>query len=224
VLEQQSLKTKSILSLVILAASAFAGDNAPNRLSPEEQAEGFVLLFNGKDLNGWKGDEKLWSVSDNAIVGSSDGQTIDHNTFLYTEETYSDFVLKAEIRLRNGNTGIQFRSKAFPDWVVKGYQADASYAGERSAWGNFYEEKGRGRNVMKTIDEGWQKAKDLLRVGDWNEYEILAQGSRIRLTFNGRVTIDTEDHESPTGVIAFQLHTGDPMKVEFRNIKLKPLR
>jgi len=98
------------------------------------------------------------------------------------------------------------------------------YAGERSAWGNFYEEKGRGRNVMKTIDEGWQKAKDLLRVGDWNGYEILAQGSRIRLTFNGQVTIDTEDHESPTGVIGFQLHTGDPMKVEFRNIKLKPLK
>ena len=59
-LEQQSLKTKSILALVILAASAFADDNAPNRLTPEEQAEGFVLLFNGRDLNGWKGDEKLW--------------------------------------------------------------------------------------------------------------------------------------------------------------------
>ena len=152
------------------------------------------------------------------------GNRLTTTVFLYTEKTYSDFVLKAEIRLRNGNSGIQFRSKVFPDWVVKGYQADASYAGERSAWGNFYEEKGRGRNVMKTMDEGWQKAKDLLREGDWNEYEILVQGSRIRLMFNGRVTIDTKDHESLSGVIGFQLHTGDPMKVEFRNIKLKPLR
>jgi hypothetical protein len=212
------------LLLFFVVAGALAGDEALNRLTPEEKAEGFVLLFNGKDLNGWKGDPALWSVSGDAIVGSSDARSIEHNTFLYTEKTYSDFVLKAEIRLRNGNSGIQFRSKVFPDWVVKGYQADASYAGERSAWGNFYEEKGRGRNVMKTIDEGWQRAKDLLREGDWNEYEILAQGSRIRLTFNGRVTIDTEDHESPSGVIAIQLHSGDPMKVELRNIKLKVLR
>jgi hypothetical protein len=215
---------KILLLLLFALALAFGADSAPNRLTPEEKAEGYVLLFNGKDLKGWTGNPALWSVSGDAIVGSSDAQSIEQNTFLYTETTYSDFVLKAEIRLRNGNSGIQFRSKAFPDWVVKGYQADASYAGERSAWGNFYEEKGRGRNVMKTTDEGWQKAKDLLREGDWNDYEILAQASRIRLTFNGRVTIDTEDRESPSGVIGFQLHTGDPMKVELRNIKLKPLR
>ena len=215
-------KTPALLLFAL--AAMFGADNPANRLTPEEKAEGFVLLFNGKDLSGWTGDPALWSVSGDAIVGSSDKKLLDHNTFLYTEKSYSDFVLKAEIRLRNGNSGIHFRSKALPDWVVTGYQADASYAGDRSAWGNFYEEKGRGRNVMKTTDEGWQKAKDILREGDWNDYEILAQGSRIRLTFNGRVTIDTEDTESPSGIIGFQLHTGDPMKVEFRNIKLKPLR
>ena len=85
-------------------------------------------------------------VEDGAIVGSSDGHTIEQNTFLILDRPFSDFVLRLELKLRNGNSGIQFRSKVFADWVVKGYQADASDAGDRSAWGNFYEEKGRGRN------------------------------------------------------------------------------
>ena len=72
-----------------------------------------------------------------------------------------------------------------PNFMVTGYQADASEAGDHSAWGNFYEEKGRGRTVMKTEDEGWQKAKSLVRHGDWNSYEVFAQGSHIRLTFHG---------------------------------------
>ena len=76
---------------------------------------------------------------------------------------------------------------------------------------------------MKTPDEGWQKGQKLVRRGDWNEYEILAQGNRIQLKLNGVVTIDTTDDKASTGVIALQLHAGDPMRVEVRNVKLKPL-
>jgi hypothetical protein len=107
--------------------------------------------------------------------------------------------------------------------VVTGYQADFSEAGERSAWGNFYEEKGRGRGVMKTQDEGWQVGRRVYRKGDWNEYEILAEGDRIRLTLNGTVTIDTRDSQARDGVIALQLHAGPAMRAEFRNIRLRPL-
>lgn len=217
------MNRRDLLFTLGAVSVARAAGPAVNRLTPEEEAAGFRLLFNGKDLDGWTGDPALWSVSDGAILGSTDGRPITHNTFLYTMNTYSNFVLKVDIRLRNGNSGIQFRSKVLPDWVLNGYQADASYAGDRSAWGNFYEEKGRGRNVMKTMDEGWLKAKDLVRMGDWNEYEILADGNHIVLTFNGHVTIDTEDRDASSGVIGFQLHTGDPMKVEFRNIRLKTL-
>ena len=188
--------------------------------------DGFVPLFNGKDLKGWQGDPKLWRVENGVIVGSSDGHTVSQNTFLIYERPYADFILRAEVKLRNGNSGIQFRSTHVdgPGWIVTGYQADFSEAGpQRSAWGNFYEEKGRGRAVMKTTDEGWQTAKAVFRSGDWNDYEILAQGRRVRLKLNGVVTIDQTDDKARSGVIAIQLHSGEPMRVEARNIRIKPL-
>ena len=157
------------------------------------------------------------------LIGSSDDFSPPHNTYLIADRQFSDFVLQLEVKLRNGNSGIQFRSAAFPDWIVHGYQADLSFAGDFSAWGNFYEEKGRGRGVMPTPTTGWEQAKDVVRKEGWNHYEIYARGSHIRLTLNGKVTIDTHDHKASTGVIAFQLHEGKPMEVRFRNIKIKPL-
>ena len=185
-----------------------------------------VSLFNGRNLDGWEGDPAVWRVENGVIVGSTDNHPIEQNTFLIHKTPYSDFLLKAEVRLRNHNSGIQFRSKIQfgPGWVVTGYQADFSEAGpEKSAWGNFYEEKGRGRAVMKTQDEGWQTARKVYRPNDWNEYEILAQGRRIRLKLNGTVTIDTTDDQAAIGVIALQIHAGPAMRVEFRNIRLQKL-
>lgn len=70
---------------------------------------------------------------------------------------------------------------------------------------------------------GWEQAKDAVRKDGWNHYEIYARGSHIRLTLNGKVTIDTQDNQASSGVLAFQLHEGKPMEVRFRNIKIKPL-
>jgi hypothetical protein len=64
----------------------------------------------------------------------------------------------------------------------------------------------------------------VLRKQDWNAYEILADGEHIRLTFNGVVTIDTEEKQSRDGIIALQLHAGELMRVEFRDMKIKLLR
>ena len=202
---------------------ALAGEGDPNSLAADEKQQGFVLLFDGKTLDGWDGDLRLWRVEDGAIIGSSDNYSPEHNTFLVYKAPYTDFILKAEVKLRNGNSGIQFRSKLLPDWVVHGYQADLSYAGERSAWGNFYEEKGRGRGVMPAPSAGWEKAKSVVRMKEWNQYEIYAKGSHIRLTLNGVVTIDTRDDKSSSGVIGFQLHTGGCDGGSLRGIKIKPL-
>jgi Domain of Unknown Function (DUF1080) len=187
--------------------------------------EGFVPLFNGRNLDGWDGDPALWSVHKGVIVGTTDGHPIKQNTFLIYKQPYADFILKAEVKLRNHNSGIQFRSKVLPGpgWVVSGYQADFSEAGEKSAWGNFYEEKGRSRTLMKTPDEGWQIARSIYHKGDWNEYEILAQGNHFRLKLNGVQTIDARDDKAASGIIALQLHMGEPMRVEARNIRLKVL-
>jgi len=213
--------------LACLPLSALASDSAtkPNRLSQQERKEGYVLLFDGKTLKGWDGDPESWSVRDGAIVGTNDIHKIDQNTFLIYRRPQANFILRAQVRLRNGNSGIQFRSRqlAGPGWIISGYQADLSDEAGREAWGNFYEERGRSRTMMKTPDEGWLKAKPALREKDWNDYEIFADGPRIRLTLNGVVTIDTTEDKWPTGVIALQLHTGKPMLVEFRSIRMKPL-
>lgn len=213
--------------LWLAVAGCAIGAGPPNALSAEERREGYILLFNGKNLDGWQGDSASWSVVDGAIVGSTDGHPVQQNTFLVYKQPYADFILKAEVKLRNHNSGIHFRSTvldAAPNWIVAGYQADFSEAGDRSAWGNFYEERGRGRGVMRAPDEGWRIGQKVYRPKGWNEYEILAQGQRIRLKLNGVVTIDTTDEKASDGVIALQLHAGEPMRVEFRNLKLKALR
>ncbi|MEZ5353732.1 MAG: DUF1080 domain-containing protein [Bryobacteraceae bacterium] len=77
---------------------------------------------------------------------------------------------------------------------------------------------------MKTQDEGWRIAKTHVRHQEWNHVDVRAEGRRIRLWLNGVQTIDTMDDKAASGVIALQLHSGDPMRVEFRNLKLKSLK
>ena len=213
----------SFLIVGLLASLVSAAGPKLNQLTPEEKKEGFIELFNGKSLTGWHGDPALWSVQDGVIVGSTDNHPIQHNTFLICNRKFANFILRAEIKLRNHNSGIQFRSRELPDYVVTGYQADASEAGEHSAWGNFYEEKGRGRGVMKNPDEGWAIGKTVYHKGGWNTIEVDARGPHMTIKVNCVQTIEVTDDKSSSGVIAFQLHMGQPMRVEFRNIRIKPL-
>ena len=163
-------------------------------------------LFNGKNLDGWDGDPRLWSVKDGMIVGSTEGVSLEHNEFLISKKTYSNFILRADMKLRNHNSGIQFRSKALPEWVVSGYQADAA---ENNYWGCLYEEKGK-RGVMVN---GWKdKGEKVVKLKDWNTYEILCDGDHIQIKLNGLVTADLHDSVSLSGVIALQLHHGPAMQ------------
>jgi len=115
-----------------------------------ESEEGFKPLCNGKDLAGWEGNSKLWSVEDRVITGKtgSDPETkITHNTFLvYTNQPFSDFELRCTYRMVGGNSGIQYRSKVIEHGkfgpIVGGYQADME-AGKTYS-GILYEERGRG--------------------------------------------------------------------------------
>ena len=212
--------------LCLLIAPLLLHAAAPNELTAEEKKQGYKLLFNGRNLDGWDGDPVRWTVQDGTIIACSDGHPFKVNTFLIYKGTFRNFILKGDIKLRNHNSGIQFRSEQLPGdgWMVRGYQADASEVGdEKSAWGNLYEERLRGRNAMKTPDEGWLIARPLLHRGDWNSYEILADGDHIRLTFNGTVTIDMHDSAAAAGIIALQLHAGPEMRVEFRDLKIKTL-
>lgn len=185
--------------------------------SAEEQ--GFKPLFDGKTLHGWDGDPRLWSVRDGAITGLTDGISLDDNSFLVSDGKYSDFILRTEVKLRNHNSGIQFRSERVHDWVVKGLQADM--AGD-NYWGNIYDEKG----TRGTIVDGWTgKAQTVVKLHDWNNYEVLCNGDLIQLRVNGLLTAELHDQIAPrTGILALQLHKGPGMEVQFRNIRIKELR
>lgn len=203
----------TLLALLLACSLSFA-------LTKQEKKEGFKPLFNGKNLKGWDGDPRLWKVEPNGIlVGSTDGVKIDGNTFLITEREYSNFELRLQIKLRNHNSGVQFRSeKIMPGWVVKGLQADAA---EKNWWGSIYDEKGK-RGV---IVNGWKgKAETIVKDKDWNDMIISCQGDQIRITINGMVTAELKDSTKLSGIIALQLHRGPDMRAEFRDIRIKELK
>ncbi len=200
---------------VLLSATALLAGTL-NVLTPEERTQGVELLFNGQDLTGWDGDPTMWSVEDGKIIGSTDGSPLKTNSFLISKHEYSDFELSFDVKLRNGNSGVQFRSERLPNWIVRGYQADI--AGGKG-WGSLHGEMLQGGLIM----DGWQnKAEHVVQDG-WNQVELYCRGDHIRITVNGKVTTDVRNPGAASGVFALQLHRGPPMRVEYRDLKLRRL-
>jgi hypothetical protein len=212
---------------------------------------GFVSIFNGKDLTGWDGNPKLWSVKDGAITGqTTPDNPAKGNTFLiWTNGTVGDFELRCSYKLTPGdskgfaNSGIQYRSKVVDpvNWVVGGYQADME-AGPNYT-GILYEERMtrgimalRGEKVVwdnegkKHVVGSVGKAAEIeasLKKGGWNEYVIIAKGNHLQQFVNGKQTVDvTDDCEAKRAssvVLALQLHVGGPFTVQFKDIRIKRL-
>lgn len=181
--------------------------------------DGFKSLFDGKTLAGWKGDPSLWSVEDGAICGSTEAKKITHNCFLCSEKTYKNFVIKLKFKMRNGNSGVQVRSKQHDDFRVTGYQSDIA---ESRYMGILYEEGGRGILVDVKQDE----VKKHFDRNGWNEYVITCDGPHIKQVLNGYTTVDyTEKSEkgAKEGILALQLHVGPKMKIWFKDIQIKEL-
>jgi hypothetical protein len=213
--------------------------------SVAEEEEGFVSLFNGKDLTGWKGDKRLWSVEDGAITGKTDeklSSELKYNTFLVADKEVGNFELRAQFKIVGGNSGIQYRStlKDKEKFIVGGYQADIDSSPTYS--GINYEEGGRGilaeRGQKVEIASDGKKAVDqfgnkeelqkLVKKEDWNDYKVVANGNRLQHYINGQLMSETIDGQSDkaakTGVLALQCHAGPPMKVQFKNIRIKELK
>jgi hypothetical protein len=150
-----------------------------------------------------------------------------------------DFELRLSYKLEGGNSGIQFRSKELPEWDTYGYQADMD-AGDQWTGALFEHERGgiamRGEKV--TIDR--DGTKHVTRIGDpkelakhvkkdgWNDYVVIAKGPEITLKINGVVMAQAIDHQegkaARSGVIALQMHPGPPMKVRYKNLRIKEFR
>ncbi len=190
---------------------------APGRADDKDD---FKPLFNGKDLQGWEATRpELWSVKDGMIIGKQGKNQLKKNTFLAAKGTYTNFVLKASVRLvrDEGNSGIQFRTRILPDGTARGYQADVA----KGFWGLLLEEGSPNRLIIKwPAPEAVKKVKP----DGWNDYEITAKDHHITLVLNGAKSVDLDD---PTGdfggVIALQLHVGPAMEVQFKDIKIKAL-
>ncbi len=200
------------LLLASLAAAA-PGPPAGRVLDRGEAALGFEPLFNGKDLERWDGDPTLWSVADGAVVGSTDGRPLARNSFLISKEAFDDFELRFEVKLRNGNSGMQFRSERTNGWTVRGYQADLA-AGK--GWGNLHGEGIPGGLIL----DGWQDKAEFTVKDGWNRVAIRCEGHRIRIWVNGSLANDVLEPGALRGVFAMQLHRGEPMRVAYRRIRV----
>lgn len=245
-----------IRPLFVCAMTLFACSAAPFSAlaedAPPEPAD-MKVIFNGKDLTGWNGDPRLWSVKDGVIHGETTPENVAKgNTFIiWTDGTTKDFELRLSFRCNaTNNSGIQYRSKhitekASNDWVVRGYQHEIRNELKFPNISSFiYDEGGkRGRICMvgekatweyegKKVErsdlidqEGWEK---LFKLDDWNDVIIIAQGNHIQHYLNGKLVLDfTDNHPElalKEGILALQLHAGKPMWTEFKNIRIRDIK
>jgi hypothetical protein len=180
-----------------------------------DSSERWVSIFNGKDLTGWDGDPRLWSVKDGVIHGQTTAANPARgNTFLiWRDGKLKDFELKIKFRTQNGNSGIQYRSKEIDKWVVSGYQAEVE--NNPGKVGFLYHEAGRGWLVnvgdLMVIDNKGEKevvsnvsdVDELIKAGyykdkDWNEYHIIARGNHLKHYLNGYQTMELIDNDRIT--------------------------
>jgi hypothetical protein len=209
------------LAFLTIAVLALPALGAPGRSKA-------VPLFDGKTFAGWDGDTKeTWRIEEGCLVGGSLSKKIPRNQFLATTRSYGNFILRLKFKLlgdaKKGfvNSGVQFRSQRVPnDTEMTGYQADL---GDPSWWACIYDESRRNK-VMAQSD--MKELNKVLRRGDWNDYEIRAEGRRMRTYINGVLGVDytEKDEKIPQeGRFGLQIHGGGPAEVWFKDITIEEL-
>lgn len=214
---------------------------------------GFASIFDGSSLSGWDGDPRYWRVEDGAIVGEvTPDRLLQSNTFIIWQGGQPrDFELKLQCRISqpapgapNSNSGINYRSVLVNDEVtpanrfaLRGLQFDMD--GRDNYTGNVYEERGRSFIAMRgqlarTNADG---SRTIAAIGEaaalraalateWRDYHVIAQGAGVYHIANGQLmagAIDESRSAQRNNLIGMQVHQGPPMKVEYRNIRLKRL-
>lgn len=244
------LGTLTLGAALMAQPALLSGADLDDKILLEDRPgeKGFLRIFNGKDLTGWEGNPKLWSVRDGAITGQTTAENpTKGNTFLiWTNGTLADFELRCSFKLVPGdgkgfaNSGIQYRSKVMDpaNWVVGGYQADME-AGPTYT-GILYEERMRGilalrgekvvwgkdgkKQVVGSVGDGAEIGA-AIKQGEWNDYVIIAKGNHLQQFINGKQTVDVVDEDEAkgalSGVLALQLHAGPPMTAQFKNIRVR---
>jgi hypothetical protein len=273
-IRRQKLDRKSCLAAVALIAAAGsllvadvraldAEPPYPALIMPEPISNNdptFESIFDGKTLQGWKGDPTCWRVENGTIVGESTQKESSTNYLVWQVGRPADFELMLDYRISSmGNSGVQYRSTEIPGvkGALRGYQADIDGAG----WGKkFFGEfaLAKGSNLKRVTGQNFEewgrtflalpgqlsyvgngtKQRVLASLGDpdilrhalregWNTIHLIVRGNQMIHIVNNRIMSividDDTDNRRMDGLLALQVHGGDPMKVEFRNILLKPL-
>lgn len=208
------------ISMTFLGAVHIRADDS--KIEP-----GFVSLFDGKTLDGWEGNRKMFRIEDGAIIAGTHKERIPNNEFLCTTKTYSDFELRLQAKLvgKGKNAGIQFRSKRIPNHhEVIGYQADIGVMkGDQLIWGALYDESRR-RKFLAIGDQ--DQLKKAVKPDGWNHFIIRCEGPHIQITVNGYQAIDYIEKEPDigrSGIIGLQIHSGEPAEASYRNIRIREL-
>ena len=214
-------------------------------LAASAQDDGWVSIFDGKTLEKWDGNPEFWSVEDGCITGTTtkDKPTKGNTFIIWRGGETTDFELTLDYKIVGGNSGIQYRSFEVPDnkWVIGGYQGDFE-AGDTYS-GILYGERFRGilcnrgqKTVLKKTDGKFavevvgsvgdtKEIQAKIKKEDWNSYQIIAKGFHFQHFINNVPTADCTDEDADQrrekGVLALQLHAGPPMKVQFKNIRIK---
>lgn len=197
-------------------------------LSEEEAAEGFVSLFNGKDLSGWTGENHSYAVEEGTIVI----RPTEGGGNLYTEKEYDDFIFRFEFKLTPGaNNGLGVRTPMQGDAAYVGYELQildntAPVYAELKP----YQYHGSVYGIVPAL-RGYQKP-----VGEWNSQEVWLRGDSIRITLNGTVILEgdlkeaskdgTPDGREHPGLQRSSGHIGflgHGSLLWFRNIRIKEL-
>jgi hypothetical protein len=237
------------IKLIILSLFSY---QASGQQSPQK-GKGFVKIFDGKTLKGWEGDPKYWRVENGALVGEVTPETIvKRNSFIiWRGGEVADFELTVKYRISDkGNSGINYRSIELDSipFAMKGYQADIDGPGRygdgfSKHTGQNYEERGRkflairGQQVL--LETGAEKPTITSSLGDnkelashikkdaWNKYRLVVKGNNMKHYINGVLMSEVTDHDIKNqtfkGLLGVQVHVGPPMKVEYRNFRLKSI-
>ncbi len=202
-----------------LLLSTAAGEEKKGEEKKTEPKRETIELFNGKDLTGWEGHEKYWSVKEGVIIGKNT-EAVPVSTYLLTKRKFRDFRLVFDFKLAASemHSGIAIWGKVAPDRGDK-----YTYAGHLvmfpSGYG-FYDLYGR-----NGIHQNADKARKVGKQHDWNHMEIVAKGDRIRFALNGVEISDWREPEPKRiaeAPIGLQLHSNkEPQEVQFKNLVLE---
>ena len=186
-----------------------------------------IPLFDGKTFEGWEGSiGSVWRIEDGALTAGTLGSKQEKNDFLATKKAFQNFDLTLKWKLEGTegfvNGGVQFRSERIPNHhEVIGYQADLGAGFD----GALYDESRRKKILARPSPEVFEKAVKPL--GQWNEYRIRAEGSRIQIWLNGVQTVDYVEEEqgiADKGFVAVQIHGNATSIVQYKDLQIDEIK